>query len=268
MIYNICGFNQEKLINITNEKGVKLNCNDLIVLKDMLSLINRMDKITVDDKEYSWIRYSLLVENLPFISDKEDTFKKIITKLINCGFIERIVKKNIGHGAKVFFRATDLLISITYNPEEEKEETKKPSKKKKEAKKVNVDSNGNEPIEGQINDIEALGIIQDEKVKMVNDKLTIGKASEELIDIIKTKTIEEVDEVLKNINTEYVTSSYIENAFKVSKNNNSYRGNYTSNNTKRINPMSFNNFEPREYDYDKLEKMLLGWYDDEEQEVL
>lgn len=25
---------------------------------------------------------------------------------------------------------------------------------------------------------------------------------------------------------------------------------------------TFNNFEPREYDYDKLEKKLLGWDDD------
>ena len=30
-----------------------------------------------------------------------------------------------------------------------------------------------------------------------------------------------------------------------------------------VNPMKFNNFEAREYDYDSLEKKLLGWYKDD-----
>lgn len=40
------------------------------------------------------------------------------------------------------------------------------------------------------------------------------------------------------------------------------KGNYTSNNSKRvkeINAKSFNNFEARGYDYDELERQLLGW---------
>lgn len=47
--------------------------------------------------------------------------------------------------------------------------------------------------------------------------------------------------------------------------------NYKSNNQKKnftsqsneINPMKFNNFEAREYDYDSLEKKLLGWDNDD-----
>ena len=34
------------------------------------------------------------------------------------------------------------------------------------------------------------------------------------------------------------------------------------NNINEPKPLRFNNFEPREYDYDKLEKKLLGWDDD------
>lgn len=33
-----------------------------------------------------------------------------------------------------------------------------------------------------------------------------------------------------------------------------------------INPLKFNNFEAREYDYDDLEKKLLGWDKNEEEE--
>ena len=36
------------------------------------------------------------------------------------------------------------------------------------------------------------------------------------------------------------------------------------NNISEPKPLRFNNFEPREYDYDKLEKKLLGWDDDNE----
>ena len=36
----------------------------------------------------------------------------------------------------------------------------------------------------------------------------------------------------------------------------------TKNNINEPKPLRFNNFEPRQYDYDKLEKKLLGWDDD------
>ena len=37
--------------------------------------------------------------------------------------------------------------------------------------------------------------------------------------------------------------------------------------TTLVTPKSFNNFEAREYDYDTLEKKLLGWYDEDVSEV-
>ena len=33
--------------------------------------------------------------------------------------------------------------------------------------------------------------------------------------------------------------------------------------TPEVNPLKFNNFEAREYDYDSLEKKLLGWDKDD-----
>lgn len=37
--------------------------------------------------------------------------------------------------------------------------------------------------------------------------------------------------------------------------------------TNGINPLKFNNFEPRQYDYEKLEAMLNGWEDYSEEEI-
>lgn len=48
---------------------------------------------------------------------------------------------------------------------------------------------------------------------------------------------------------------------KNTKNNTKYTKNYNTNNEKA--PLKFNNFEGREYDYDSLEKKLLGWDNDD-----
>lgn len=53
------------------------------------------------------------------------------------------------------------------------------------------------------------------------------------------------------------------------------RGDYTSNNSKRLKQlkangldvMGFNNFEPREYDYKKLESELTSWYQSDEDDI-
>ena len=47
--------------------------------------------------------------------------------------------------------------------------------------------------------------------------------------------------------------------------NTNYQKNTAYNNTKPNSkvPLKFNNFEPREYDYDSLEKKLLGWDNDD-----
>ena len=38
--------------------------------------------------------------------------------------------------------------------------------------------------------------------------------------------------------------------------------------SKEINNRTFNNFEPRDYNYDNLEKKLLGWEDPEENNAI
>ena len=250
MKFNIMGFNQDLLIN----KYSNLNGNDVIVLRVLVDILPRMTRtITVDGKEFKQVTYELLLEDIPFITQSASTLKKIVRKLINAGLIERYV---LNKGGKfTYFRVTKNLEELIFKEEEKAPE--KPKKKKKDIKKTNVDSNGNEPIEGQMNDIEALEIIEDERVKLVNEKITTGIASEKLINIVTSKPIEEVKEVLNNINGDFVTSLFIENAFnkvKLVKNNTSYS--YAQ---KEVNGLGFNNFKPREYDYDELEKKLLGW---------
>ena len=53
----------------------------------------------------------------------------------------------------------------------------------------------------------------------------------------------------------------------IEKKESSYKGSSSNRNfisrPQEVNPLKFNNFEAREYDYDSLEKKLLGWDKDD-----
>ena len=108
--FNILGFDQLKIMSVQQEKQINLNGNDLIVLRNIVDMIEgrRLETKDIDNKSYTWIKYSLLVENLIFVSDKEDTFKKIVSNLVTCNLLERQVVKSVGKGAYTYFRKTEL----------------------------------------------------------------------------------------------------------------------------------------------------------------
>lgn len=244
--FNILGFNQEKLMKVQQEKQINLNGNDLIVLRNIVDMIdsNRLETKEIDNKKYTWIKYSLLVENLIFVSDKEDTFKKIVGKIIKCGLLEREVLKSVGNGAYTYFRKTDLLKSLEYIAEAKITKApvkKKASKKKKQVEKVEV-------LEGQVTVEEAL-----------HEK---ERADVEVIAEVTGCTGERAKEVF-----EYAVTCNKNNPVGFSIN--AIEGNWNLKNkeTNGVNPRSFNNFKGREYDYDKLESMLLGYEEYSEEDI-
>lgn len=244
--FNILGFNQEKIMILQEEKQINLNGNDLIVLRNIVDMIDskRLETKEIDNKKYTWIKYSLLVENLIFVSDKEDTFKKIVGKIIKCGLLEREVLKSVGNGAYTYFRKTDLLKSIEYVAEAltTKEPVKnKSSKKKDQGEKVEV-------LDGQVTVEEVLQ--QEER----RDIEVIAKAT--------GCTIEKAKEVL-----EYAVICNKNNPVGFSIKAIEGKWNLRNKETNGVNPKSFNNFKGREYDYDKLESMLLGYEEYSEEDI-
>ena len=178
--FNILGFNQEKIMIVQDEKQINLNGNDLIVLRNIVDMIDskRLETKEIGNKKYTWIKYSLLVENLIFVSDKEDTFKKIVGKVIKCGLLEREVLKSVGNGAYTYFRKTDLLKSIEYTTEAQTTKAqvkKKESKKKEQAEKMEV-------LDGQVTVEEALEQRKKADIENVTNATgcTIEKAEEVL----------------------------------------------------------------------------------------
>ena len=239
--FNILGFNQNKIIAVQKEKQINLNGNDLIVLRNIVDMIdsNRLETKYIDNKEYTWIKYSLLVENLIFVSDKEDTFKKIVGKIIKCGFLERKVLKSVGNGAYTYFRKTDLLKSVEYVAEVSI--TKSPVKKKLFKKKE-----------------------QSEKVVVLDEQVTVEEAleqvlSKEIHELIKEATW--ADQVTIEKAIAYAIHKDAENpiGFAIKAIKEGWDMRIVKNKSSVVNKLGFNNFKPRKYDYEKLERKLLGW---------
>lgn len=242
--FNILGFDQLKIMSVQQEKQINLNGNDLIVLRNIVDMIEgrRLETKDIDNKSYTWIKYSLLVENLIFVSDKEDTFKKIVSKLVKCTLLERQVVKSVGNGAYTYFRKTELLESIMYKEgsSEAKKVKRKTYKKKEQAEKIEV-------LDGQVT---------------VEEVLQQEKTDVEAVVEATGCTVQKAEEVL-----EYAVTCNKNNpvGFSIKAINEGWK--LKNKETNGINPRSLNNFEGRSYQYDKLEAMLLGHEDYSEEDI-
>ncbi|MBI6078343.1 helix-turn-helix domain-containing protein [Clostridium perfringens] len=128
-------------------------------------------------------------------------------------------------------------------------------------KKINIDSNGNAPIDGQQTIEELIGG-EDKRVTTIKQTVNDGIVSQELITVALENDIEIVKEACADVKekTNKVNSKFLINAINYAKGRNKKNLNIRS----EVNPRSFNNFEGRKYNYDTLEQMLLGYveYDD------
>ena len=130
-------------------------------------------------------------------------------------------------------------------------------------KKINIDSNGNTPIDGQ-QTIEDLIGGEDKRVTTIKETVNDGIVSKELITVALENDIEIVKEACADVKekTNKVNSKFLINAINYAKGRNRKRK--SLNIGSEVNPRSFNNFKGRDYNYDTLEEMLLGYieYDD------
>lgn len=132
---------------------------------------------------------------------------------------------------------------------------------KKTPVKVHVDSNGDLPLEGQIDVEEVLkeNESQSDKIKLILDKfkgIILSKKQKEVIDNTEKGILENA---IASITVDKINATYLLGAIERAKTKSKYL-------VDGINPFKFNNFKAREYDYDSLEKKLLGW--DKQEEVI
>lgn len=114
------------------------------------------------------------------------------------------------------------------------------------------DSNGNLPIDGQVHFSE----LTEEENKVIGITGFTKKQAKSLMKVAKDK----VEKIIEGFN--YAASKGATNLFGYTlwaiKNLNTVSSEI-ENYSKEYKALKFNNFEPREYDYDDLEWRLLGW---------
>lgn len=131
-------------------------------------------------------------------------------------------------------------------------------------KKINIDSNGNTPIDGQ-QTIEEVIEGEDKRITTIKETVNDGIVSQELITIALENDIEIVKKACKEVKekTNKVNSKFLINAINYAKG----RNKKSLNSKSEVNPRSFNNFEGRIYNYDTLEEMLLGYIDYDDNDI-
>ena len=267
MGFSIFQFNKKKLQELMfGENGINLNCGDLGLLNEIVDKYNSLPKYDIDGngKTYVWINYEMLKNDFPILSMNIGTYRNVCRKLEKLGFIEkedRAIKLQGGDcKKKTFFRPTELTLSLITTEADIKAQVKeKEGLQPVEEKSVEggieapKDSNGNTPIKGQVHFTE----IDSKKDSEVKEKSEVEKIIE-----VTGCTIEKAEEVL-----EYAVACKKDNpiGFAIS----AINGNWKLKNKEAngVNPRSFNNFKGREYNYDKLESMLLGYEEYSEEDI-
>ena len=92
MKYTICGFQQTKLI----EYG--LDVNDAHILRWFVDIGNATIKYRkiVDDKEYRWVNYEKVLDELPILGIKKRALANRMQKMVNSGILEHTTVRDGG----------------------------------------------------------------------------------------------------------------------------------------------------------------------------
>ena len=99
MKFTIEGFSQEVAINLQKEidgKIKKLDCTDLVILRWFVDFNPDMRKMTIDGKEYSWVFYNKIIEDLPLIDISKRALSERLQKLVDLGILDFYLCKEGG----------------------------------------------------------------------------------------------------------------------------------------------------------------------------
>ena len=94
MKYTIEGFNQEVLVSM------KLDAADAIILRYIVDFYStgKMVKVEADGKQYFWIKYGAVIEQVPIIGIKSKVaLARRFDKYVACGLMEKVLWQHAGN---------------------------------------------------------------------------------------------------------------------------------------------------------------------------
>ena len=134
MKYSILGFNQERVLSLTREvKDVKkdktttisIDVDDLLILSVIADISNRKSirKIILEDGQYAWISYNVILEDLPILRIDKKQLRRRLDKLVEFELIDLKVERVNGSGTFVYIKIGKEYESLKYNIDEESKYT-------------------------------------------------------------------------------------------------------------------------------------------------
>ncbi len=103
MRYTIEGFSQIEAVKfrrveIVNgkERTVTLDCTDLVILRWFVDFWPRMTKVEVDGRQYAWVSYKCLIEDMPLLGIKKRALALRLMKLADFGILSHHTVKSGG----------------------------------------------------------------------------------------------------------------------------------------------------------------------------
>ncbi len=122
MRYCIFGFDQRKVLELQKKSGKskRLDIVDMFILDHIYGFKNRKNLKTVQirKKEYFWVDYGSMVEDLPILNIKKQALKDRLDKLEEFDLIEKKITNKDGFHNMTFFRMGKKFEDIIYFTEE------------------------------------------------------------------------------------------------------------------------------------------------------
>ena len=94
MKFTIEGFSQEYALTLQKEvvvngkaKRIRVDCNDLVILRWFVDFYPKMMKVEIEGKQYAWIKYQALLEDLPLLDIKKRMLFDRLQKLVDFGIL-------------------------------------------------------------------------------------------------------------------------------------------------------------------------------------
>lgn len=237
MRYSIEGFSQEKLIKYD------LDLKDVMLLRYFLDFINSdtMSKIIINNKPFYWLRYQKLQEDLPILGiNNRLVLRRRLKKLEEKKILEHYHK--LEGGSFSYYALGENFEELLYKKTENKtDSTKKEDRFMKDLKK-------NTEIDKVVNEYTENKTLRDCIIEFIKFRKGINAtittfSLKKILDRLSNLAYSDEDKI-KIINNSIINGW--RNIFPLKKENNE-------------SIKKFNNFTPRKYDYDLLEKQLLGY---------
>lgn len=130
MKYGILGFNQQKVLNLVKEvkdekngktTTISIDVEDLLILLIIADLSNRksITRVILEDGQYSWISYNLILEDLPILRIDKKQLRRRLDKLVEFDLIDLKVERVNGSGTFVYIKIGKMYEELKYTKEEE-----------------------------------------------------------------------------------------------------------------------------------------------------